>query len=305
MNHQQSYDRSVMKFSTSSSLRFDTPRSKSTKLHQSSNKQNLPKTHLSRALMLLRFFTFHWDKVCVASPTVIYAGAAPGYHVREIARLFPLFTFHLYDKKPFLIPSSKNIIIHKEELSDLEVELWKDNDDIYFISEICVNESSRSMQLQKKWYETLNPHQALLVIDVASPTIYNSSKPYTLFDEIENSKSGKSGRFKYLDGVIYYRSFSSTKSTLLELVPNTLERVYYSSDCMNGLEYFRNVTNQMTFDVLPYNQCGGYDSTTLYYLAYHYVTKYSRYGMSKDKRRPVDSAIRLCRTLLFNLSRHK
>ena len=49
----------------------------------------------------IQFFIKHWDPLLHPQATVCYAGAAPGTHIAILSRLFPEFTFHLYNPSPF------------------------------------------------------------------------------------------------------------------------------------------------------------------------------------------------------------
>jgi len=49
---------------------------------------------------------------------VFYAGAAPGMHIKLLAKIFPHWVFHLYDPKPFADHlAMRNVILHKEKFN--------------------------------------------------------------------------------------------------------------------------------------------------------------------------------------------
>lgn len=309
MNQSFPYRHGDMKFSSSQCLTFD----------QSNIRENgYGHTHLSRLAMLLRFFTFHWDRRLVPNPTVIYLGAAPGFHVFEVSKLLSSVHFHLYDVKGFGIRDKANrVTIHHQPMTGEELNGFKERDDIYFISELCrdgEDETNREiMKLQEECMRVLNPHQSLLVISFPPCNKYSPGK--TLAEEEQNAlrHAAEMNNYTYCDGIIYNRVFSPTNSRLLELVPNDGQRSYNLRACQNGINYFYQVMKMKVFD-MPDREAvdadavrsnallnGSYDFTTLLYIIYKYHVKFVFVYRNHlyEKRRTLKLAKNFIRRLYY------
>ena len=74
--------------------------------------------------------------------TVVYAGAAPGYHLGMLARLFPKTVWHLYDPSEFHLHGTPDVLTriypHCQFFTDATAREWTDRCDI-FISDIRLN----------------------------------------------------------------------------------------------------------------------------------------------------------------------
>ena len=110
--------------------------------------------------------------------TVIYAGAAPGTHVRILADMFPSHTFILVDPAPFTVrPERERIIIHQcmftdELAADLRRSLHGHR--VLFISDVrsCdpdfhseqvhTERVKADMQAQARWHKVLQPFKSML-----------------------------------------------------------------------------------------------------------------------------------------------
>ena len=85
----------------------------------------------------IEFFTIYWDDKKIPNPHCVYAGAAPGDHIVFLSKMFPSFTFDLYDPRDFSIePIEGKINIYKQYFTNEEVEKYKDKDNIFFLSDI-------------------------------------------------------------------------------------------------------------------------------------------------------------------------
>jgi hypothetical protein len=107
-------------------------------------------------ITLLQFIVRYVSK-SDKTPVIIYVGAAPGFNIVPISKMFPSIEFHLYDraillgKKPDgndpvqIIPwcsklvECTNITIHNKYFDSSDISYWKEkkeNFDIYFVSDI-------------------------------------------------------------------------------------------------------------------------------------------------------------------------
>ena len=57
--------------------------------------------------------------------TILYIGAAEGYHTGFMAKLFPDHTFHLYDPRPFDIPERDNVVLHQQLFTDADMKDYR------------------------------------------------------------------------------------------------------------------------------------------------------------------------------------
>jgi len=131
-----------------------------------------------RRLLLaeLEFLTVHAPLAVSASatPTVVYAGAAPGAHLSYLARLFPSLTFHLIDPSPFKLPHiAPNLTIHPQ-LFDDSLALDYCGQDVLFLSDVrsadlfhstvrAVDAAiARDLSDQMRWHELLAPLASML-----------------------------------------------------------------------------------------------------------------------------------------------
>ena len=91
-----------------------------------------------RKLLLseIEFFTLYWDPNVIPRPLCVYAGSAPGIHISLLSKMFPVFTFHLYDPKPFKIVNSERITIFNEYFTDEVAARYGNRDDVFFVSDI-------------------------------------------------------------------------------------------------------------------------------------------------------------------------
>lgn len=145
---------------------------------------------------------------------LVYAGAAPGTHLVLIADLFPQLEFHLYDPNDFHLDYSKKLYpnvdkkrfhVYKSLFTDDIAKQWnKDGDIVIFMSDIRTGdmndpnfeeEVKENMNMQKRWWEIMNPAVAVLKFRL----------PY--------AAGSASRKFAYLSGEILLQPFSRNSST--------------------------------------------------------------------------------------------
>lgn len=149
------------------------------------------KLMMSEIFFLNRF----WDAEEVPNPTVVYVGAAPGYHIVFLSQLFPQMTFHLYDPRPFRIRPSEQIILHRQLFEAADARRWSGRNDVYLISDIRSSnyQSTKynptlpeeqlaelrgkneqiiisNMQQQDEWYTTMKPRWASFKFRLPHPS---------------------------------------------------------------------------------------------------------------------------------------
>jgi len=167
------------------------------------------------------------------APTVVYAGAAPGIHIRKLAEMFPDHHFHLYDPRPFSkrLESLNNVTIHNEYFTDEVASSYSthatlficdvrsgDSNDSDFESHIVVN-----MQSQSRWTRLMRPVMALLKFRL----------PFT------------PGTTEYLDGKILLQPWAPTQSTECRLITNGSRLTTYDHTDHEQRMYRHNIAGRL------------------------------------------------------------
>lgn len=173
--------------------------------------QTLKLLHLGQLKLLISEILFLSrslkDKI---NYTVIYVGAAEGYHIKYLADMFPQYNFILYDPGRFAITEDKNIKIHNDFFTIEVANKYANEKNILFISDIRTldiakyqgvddDEADRIIiednKKQLRWIQIIKPVNSLLKFRL----------PY------------KPGNTKYLEGKIYLQNYSpiSTETRLM------------------------------------------------------------------------------------------
>ena len=170
---------------------------------------------------------------------VVYAGAAPGTHVRILADMFPSHLFVLVDPAPFTVrPEKGRIIIHQCMFTDqlaeeLRAELEPDTH-LLFISDVrscdpdlhaepVYNERiNADMQSQAQWHKILRPFKSMLKFRL----------PYA------------PGKTEYLSGDIHLPVWGPSSTTECRLVVSThpSTRIYDHTEHEEKMFHFNTVT---------------------------------------------------------------
>lgn len=181
--------------------------------------------------------------------TVVYAGAAPGTHVRVLADMFPTHSFILIDPAPFTVRPSKRIVIHQAMFTDaLARELHhrlSPNTRVLFISdvrscdpdlhteEVHTERVKADMQAQARWHGLLKPFKSMLKFRL----------PYT------------PGSTDYLDGIMHLPVWGPNSTTECRLIVGTDAgtRVYDHTEHEEKMFHFNTVTRPALY---PHSVCG-------------------------------------------------
>ncbi len=149
--------------------------------------------------------------------TVVYAGAAPGTHLRILATMFPTHNFILVDPAPFALgPEHPRILILQQMFTDelakeLQQCLQHSGTRVVFVSDIrscdplLHSEEIRDlriredMQSQARWHHILQPYKSMLKFRL----------PYT------------PGKTEYLKGDLYFPVWGPRSTTECRLVVGT------------------------------------------------------------------------------------
>ena len=160
--------------------------------------------------------------------TMIYAGAAPGSHVKVLAFLFPNIKFHLFDPAEFdhQLTHYANIILYKRIFTEDDIKKFAGIPNSLFVSDIrtgsvvdmtesefdenfeeCVKDD---MIMQMKW-----------VIELKMPALLKFRLPYI-------EKGGSDIIFEYLDGEIIVPPFGRPTSSETRLLVTNIAMKNYS-----------------------------------------------------------------------------
>jgi hypothetical protein len=182
-------------------------------------KNNLHLGQLKLLLSEMQTIIYYTDTTVVKN--MVYVGAAHGYHIYVLAKLFPQLTYHLYDissgwdKRLYDL---KNVIINNHYFEEKDVKEWqKRGEEIIFVSDIRNLEVGREedtkadvdkfeqlvgsdMLLQQTWVEQLKPALALLKFRLPYPDIVKKETQY------------------YLDGTVFRQIFARPSSAETRLL---------------------------------------------------------------------------------------
>lgn len=165
----------------------------------------------------VEFFVTFWDPVTNPTPSVVYAGAAPGIHIPFLSAMFPTFKFYLYDPAEFQIKQTDKITIFQQLFTDDDVARWSGRNDVFFVSDIrrqVIIEGTGKMEpleieekiiadmrLQENWVKIMKPVQSMLKFRL----------PYAY--------PGVAPTFRYLNGFVFIQPFGPQTTTETRLVP--------------------------------------------------------------------------------------
>ena len=206
------------------------------------NKHDIEFHYGQRKLLLseIEFIIDEYSKLKKDKKIILYIGASTGInsvHTYTLARLFPEFEYHLYDKNEFYpkLYALDNVKIFKKWFLEPDIQKYK-NKNVFLISDLrnpligkYKDEENipkmndvivEDMMFQKKLYESINPISALLKFRLP----WNNKKT------------------EYLDGKIYYQVWEGPQSTETRLVPNRKIISYDNKEYEEQMYYFNTET---------------------------------------------------------------
>lgn len=230
-----------------------------------------PKFHLGQ---LKLFFTelLFLTKYATDGDTVLYIGAAPGYHTSKLAELFPKLTFDLWDPRKFEVEQKSNIKVYnhfftnesainysQQKLNILlmcdirTLEIGKYKKQIEKMDEIVEDD----MTMQARWANIIKPKQAYLKFRL----------PYG----IKN--------FKYLTGTIYLQPYAPISTEARLLTNNYTDLIEYDTEKFDEKMAYFNVHvryNKVTYKkwaniMEKYNLLNCWDNALGLHIMYYYL----------------------------------
>jgi cap2 methyltransferase len=227
----------------------------------------------------IEFLTNTYDKYKNYKDIIfLYTGAACGLHLRILFRMFPNFTYHLYDKNDFVDFSRINnvkIEIFKEYFTNELAHKYKDKN-VLFVSDIrdptlrssfsesnvYDNKIANDMVMQMEWYQIMKPISALLKFRLPWTT------PTTT----------------YLDGTIYYQVWQPPNSAETRLIPNGKIKTYDNKEYEEILHYFNTETRTKSYEHdFPCHPNDSYDTNAELLILCNYMKRFSKIKKSQHK----------------------
>lgn len=183
---------------------------------------------------------------------VVYVGAAPGTHINVLANLFPMFTFHLYDKTTYdsRLKMYENIRLFSEYFTESHANTYS-RMNVIFISDIRnldirkkINTDGsdqdlvhEDMEKQKSWFKIINPLCGLLKFRL----------PW------------KDGTTIYLDGKLYYQVWGGRHTTESRLSPKQRELTckYDHREYEEKMHFFNRISRRQIYknEIECYGNC--------------------------------------------------
>lgn len=223
----------------------------------------------------------------VSVSDILYIGAAPGEHLYVLAKLFPQYSYHLYDSENFdrRLKNLDNITMHKRYFNDTDIKKWKKMSNFALISDIRTltydpsardsqsrqkNEESvwNDMKLQEKWIMELKPTVSLIKFRL--PFAYD----FILKDGLTR---------KYFDGIVMKQVFNKPTSSETRLIItdfkerdwNLIEyeqKMAYHNDHNRNRARYYNPLDMSENPVSPeLGVCNDFDSIFLTHLVMEYL----------------------------------
>jgi cap2 methyltransferase len=153
---------------------------------------------------------------------VVYAGAAPGFHIPALCKMFPCVKqFHLYDPRETAVPAHKDLKVFREKFDDSVARRYAGRSNVVFFCDVR-NEVAdddqvpgkklpkfpeeravfQDMMAQKRWHEIMQP--VISVLKFRPPWPDTGVLP-------DNT-------FRYLDGDIYLPVWGPQSTTECRLM---------------------------------------------------------------------------------------
>ena len=180
------------------------------------------KYHLGQLKLLMSeiWFLSNYTKFTKArSNTVVYVGAAEGFHISYLAQMFPELQFELWDPRPYKLVLKKNINCNTGFFTDT---IAKQYSGVLFISDIRTQEISKVM-------ENMEEYNKIIVADMmAQYSWIKIIKPAASFLKFKAPYGP--GKFTYFKGELYLQPYSPKSTELRLLVTNNSKVCDYDQE---------------------------------------------------------------------------
>jgi len=241
----------------------------------------------------------------VPNHIIIYAGAAPGTHIKCLTKLFPKNRFVLVDPSQFKIVETDKITIINDLFTDNLAYKLKNkyqNEILLFISDIrsaiwqsmsteeVEERVKEDMYAQERWVKIMNPFKSMLKFRL----------PYSI-NGIGLEK------FEYLDGTVFLPVWGpqTTSETRLIVDKNPKMKIWNPVKYEDQMFYFNTKTRVMYY---PHNIKGEgldhcYDCRSEIFILEQYLTKYSTLNKKEIKNKISQLSKQISRVISPNSKR--
>lgn len=243
------------------------------------------------------------------SDKVLYAGSAPGTHIKSLASLFPNKHFILYDPRDFNVKESKgddkyaSIEIHKQYFYNEDAKKYT-KDKLLFISDIRVSPEEsivyKDMKMQEDWVKIIKPAASMLKFRPPwCISIYKGKK--------DTPKERKKYKLKYLKGDIYLPIWGPVTTTEARLITvGDIEYKEYDSCKYEYQLFYFNTYTRLKYHKRPFNLkidkipglCHCYDCTSEIYVLAEYFKKIHNINNKEDLEYAVKETVKKINKIL-------
>jgi hypothetical protein len=163
----------------------------------------------------------------------VYAGAAPGHHIKFLHDMFKEIDFELYDPNKFVINDEPGLKTHVQFFMDEDAQYWHDKakkENLYlaFCSDIRTEPATsenviRNMNMQLGWWKIMNPDLSM----------FKFRLPW------------EAGKTTYPEGDIYLQAFPGPTSTETRLmVRKNAKIIQYDNKAYESACFHHNIINR-------------------------------------------------------------
>ena len=168
----------------------------------------------------------------------VYAGAAPGHHIKFLHDMFKEIDFELYDPNKFVINDEPGLKTHVQFFMDEDAQYWhdkaeKENLYLVFCSDIRTEPATsenviRNMNMQLGWWKIMNPELSM----------FKFRLPW------------EDGKTTYPEGEIYIQAFPGPTSTETRLmVRKNAKIIQYDNKKYESACFHHNIINrELSYD---------------------------------------------------------
>lgn len=236
---------------------------------------------LSEILFITRYVSYSVDKKI----KIIYIGAAPGFHLIKLMKLFPFINFDLYDKEDidqnlqqYINENQNQVTFYKEnfsletcdnyEESIDDIYLITDNREVIFMSEVRNGKNIFQEDKEKSYEQDMN-FQKEVCIRLNPKYAFLRFRPPHFYE----NKSVEPAIFEYFYGTVWLMIYNDYKSIEGRLAVNDYSNDKFRwnyKDYNHRLNFFNDtlreslLINPVTLDQTPLpNQLGNKFETVM------------------------------------------
>lgn len=217
--------------------------------------------------------------------TVVYVGAASGYHINKLVELFPNNKYELWDPREFEVNEKPNIKMYRDFFTDISAKSYADSgENILFICDMrnmnIGNEAQKKnigkmdqivdqdMVLQKNWCQIIRPKMAYLKFRL----------PY----EIPSTK--------YLSGTIFLQPYTKISTEARLMTNDYFTQISYDNFLFEKMLAYHNAYNRCQSKIYhkwdsitrQYNLINNWDNAYGLYITRYYLKKIKNNNSMQD-----------------------